>query len=308
MVRRVFVDGDELATLPTSANAKIFVREPSLRSSSVISVKVGDLQLYSVHLVPAMTAVYTVNPDIVQIAFPLGRGAECKLRGRSLGIANIVYFSPGKTYVTNSTGAIRCLCVCVPLHAFRYRKAMLHANRPLIELPDGIYTPPVHLLEAARHIIAVLYRFGCRFPTLAVKPGANKVVLGPVLDMLIRLTETEANGDLPDRSLWNILNQVEQFISAHEEGPLYISDLCVVAQTSERTIRNVFRKVYGTSPMRYLRLRRLNYAYRALRQSDPDVVNVTDIAMRFGFLDVGRFAFQYRQMFGEYPSQTLRKP
>jgi AraC-like DNA-binding protein len=35
--------------------------------------------------------------------------------------------------------------------------------------------------------------------------------------------------------------------------------------------------------------------------------NVTQIATEYGFLEVGRFAHQYRQLFGEYPNETLRR-
>jgi AraC-like DNA-binding protein len=34
---------------------------------------------------------------------------------------------------------------------------------------------------------------------------------------------------------------------------------------------------------------------------------VTDVALRWGFLELGRFSVQYRQRFGEAPSETLKK-
>jgi AraC-like DNA-binding protein len=33
---------------------------------------------------------------------------------------------------------------------------------------------------------------------------------------------------------------------------------------------------------------------------------VTDVATELGFLELGRFAVKYRQIFGETPSSTLR--
>ena len=61
------------------------------------------------------------------------------------------------------------------------------------------------------------------------------------------------------------------------------------------------------SAMRYARMRRLDTVREALKQSDPRRASVTDIAMRFGFWELDRFAAAYRQRFGEPPSSTLRR-
>ena len=60
-------------------------------------------------------------------------------------------------------------------------------------------------------------------------------------------------------------------------------------------------------PSRYLRLRRLQLTYRALGNADTNEPNVAQVARRYGFTDLGRFAAGYRAMFGELPSVTLRR-
>jgi AraC-like DNA-binding protein len=45
----------------------------------------------------------------------------------------------------------------------------------------------------------------------------------------------------------------------------------------------------------------------ALRNADPDMVTVTEIARRYGFTQFGRFAGAYRAVFGESPSTTLKR-
>ena len=51
-------------------------------------------------------------------------------------------------------------------------------------------------------------------------------------------------------------------------------------------------------PKRYLTLRQM--------QAVADATSVTDIAMRYGFWQLGRFAVEYQSLFGESPSATLR--
>jgi AraC-like DNA-binding protein len=63
---------------------------------------------------------------------------------------------------------------------------------------------------------------------------------------------------------------------------------------------------FGTTPKRFLMLRRLHLAHKALRAASSSNASVTEIATRFGFWELGRFAVTYRDVFGETPSSTLQ--
>lgn len=84
-----------------------------------------------------------------------------------------------------------------------------------------------------------------------------------------------------------------------------IVDICASVGVSERTLQYAFRAYVNMSPMIYLRFCRLNRVRAALRASDPRTTTVTNVAMQFGFLHLGRFALDYKQVFGESPSTTL---
>ena len=61
-------------------------------------------------------------------------------------------------------------------------------------------------------------------------------------------------------------------------------------------------------PIRYLTLRRMNLVRRALLRADPSKATVTRIVTDHGFWELGRFSIVYRALFGESPSETLRRP
>jgi AraC-like DNA-binding protein len=61
------------------------------------------------------------------------------------------------------------------------------------------------------------------------------------------------------------------------------------------------------TPHAFFLRRRLNEARQLLLREDAERRNVTDIALSLGFSELGRFAVRYREMFGETPSQTLKR-
>jgi AraC-like DNA-binding protein len=87
--------------------------------------------------------------------------------------------------------------------------------------------------------------------------------------------------------------------------PFDASQLAAIAQVSLRTLQDAFQKNLGMSPMAYVHEVRLQRARQELRIAVPGVVTVSDVAYRWGFAHLGRFAQRYRIRFGETPSQTL---
>lgn len=105
-----------------------------------------------------------------------------------------------------------------------------------------------------------------------------------------------------------VIARFEELLAANHEQPLYLAEICAATGVSERTLRVCCQQHLGMGPVRYLWLRRMHLARRALRLADPAAATVTGIATEYGFWELGRFAVEYRTLFGEPPSASLRRP
>jgi len=87
---------------------------------------------------------------------------------------------------------------------------------------------------------------------------------------------------------------------------VHISEVCRQLRVPRRTLHRAFDEALGIGPIAFLKHRRLCGAHTALRSGIPDGLTISDLAIRHGFQNVGRFAGYYQELFGEYPSETRR--
>jgi AraC family ethanolamine operon transcriptional activator len=100
--------------------------------------------------------------------------------------------------------------------------------------------------------------------------------------------------------------RTRELLTARARHVPTLPELCGAIGMSQRTIEYAFRDQFGLRPVQFLKLVRLNRA-RSVLACSADSTSVTDVAMDFGFWDLGHFARDYRELFGETPSQTLRR-
>jgi AraC family ethanolamine operon transcriptional activator len=104
-----------------------------------------------------------------------------------------------------------------------------------------------------------------------------------------------------------IVRDVERYLEAQGDRAVHVSEICEKIKVRRRTLYRAFDEAVGIGPSDFLRAKRLSMVHLRLRQADPDETGVVEIATELGFLELGRFAQQYRARFGEYPRDTLRR-
>lgn len=113
---------------------------------------------------------------------------------------------------------------------------------------------------------------------------------------------------LPQRSLLpGTVKRVVDFIHAHLDQPLCISQLVSISGASRRSLEQAFRHSLGTSPQRYIHNCRLRAIRELLLRHHPGELQLCDLAFRWGFTQPSHFTSAYKQAFGELPSQTLAR-
>jgi AraC-like DNA-binding protein len=90
------------------------------------------------------------------------------------------------------------------------------------------------------------------------------------------------------------------------DQPFNIGELCQATETSQRSLQYQFKQHFNCSPRAYFQAMKLDALHRELIAANHSN-SVTELAMKWGFHHSGRLAEQYRQRFGELPSQTLRQ-
>lgn len=208
------------------------------------------------------------TPEAEQLILKIPRASLENHLGDLLGraVTEVIDFDFG---VDLTTGAGRSL-----LHAVRFLAEEL-------DRPDGLATMPLAREQLEAFVMTQLLHAGRHQFTDALHSPARTVRMGR-------------------------LAPVVEYMQANADEALTPQELARVGCMSVRTLHASFQQTFGESPMAYLRRIRLDSVRAELLRSDPTQVRVTDVAMRWGFFHQSRFAQQYRERFGELPSQTLR--
>ena len=188
-------------------------------------------------------------------------------------------------------------------------------GRALSGIPFSLPTEGRTVQPSRRHAAGVrrLHARICRLAETRPKILSHSEVARAIEQALIQMLVT----CLTSSRIWTdhstkcrharIMIRLEEVLAEHLSRPLHMPELCTLVAVSDRTLRSSCAEFLGASPTEYVLLRRLKEVRRILRDAKPYMINVAQVAHRFGFVEPRRFAEIYRATFGEAPSTTLRR-
>jgi AraC-like DNA-binding protein len=113
----------------------------------------------------------------------------------------------------------------------------------------------------------------------------------------------ELFADAPPARTRTVKRVVDALDDAPEQ-PWSLPEMAKLAEVSARRLQQGFAEQMGMSPTVYLKAVRLEKVRHDLMEGAG---SVSDVAHRWGFSHLGRFAEAYRHRFSEAPSETLRR-
>lgn len=165
---------------------------------------------------------------------------------------------------------------------------------------EGFRSVMEQLDQAVQHAPAT-------FESVVAQQVAKQKLVLEVRHLLSEPHEPERQIGRPVVPRKEIIRMSLEFVDRHAGEYLSVDQVAAAAGVSERTLRDAFQHHFGVGPVRYLNLRTLHQIRGLLKAADPSRATVAGIAARFGVWHFGRLAQDYRFLFGELPSQTLRR-
>ena len=251
-------------------------------------------------------AFVAVPADMLLVTLPLGDRPAPIWDGVEMQLSEMISFGPGQQLHARSDGPCQWGAIQLTVEDFVQYGGALRGTTPIVPALAR-WRPPRAALRQLRHLHQAAIRAAeARSGVLADREAAHgleqQVIHALVESLSARPVYKETEVARRHR---DILARFEELLEP--ELPPTVSAIGAAIGVSQRLLRECCRKNLGMDPSRYRRLRGMQRARRALRRENPDTASVSAIARRYGFRDLGRFAVNYRALYGESPSTTLRR-
>jgi AraC-like DNA-binding protein len=304
-----FSDPDDFRAKLRKAGIELFPTVSRDFKARLTCAELPHLRLLYIREERPRVAYVALARDLVFVTFAARSGPPLLWGGVELRPGDVVLHSQGEHMHQRTIGACHWASISqTPEHFAGCGKAL--TGKDLLPPPAGrVLRLSPSAVTSLRQLHAGACRLAEKKPELIAHPEVARALEQDLIHALVTCLSAGAHSQpvAPRRRRAEIMRQFEEALAAHPEHPPHLPEMCNAIGVPERTLRVCCAEFLGMGPVRYLRLRRLARVRAALRHADPATANVSDIARRHGFLQLGRFAAQYRAVFGEVPSTTLQR-
>jgi AraC-like DNA-binding protein len=252
--------------------------------------------------IPTKRAPILFLGDVNQNAFLHG--------GQKVSSDELVMYGRGVTEYLRNAGPCSTVGMSLTPEDLAETGEAITGREIMVPSRTQILRPNPAALKRLRGLYDATERLSRMAPGMLTKPPVSKALEHELIHAMIsclagdELLQAGSSGGHHAR----VIARYEEFLASRTNEPVYLAEICAAIAVSERTLRKCCQEYLGMSPVRYLWLRRMHLARRALLRAEATSTTVTEIATERGFWELGRFSAEYRRLFGERPSATLHRP
>ena len=276
-------------------------------TAQLTRLKLQHLELYRCHESLPRIAYISLPSGRMTLSFTLGSASPVS-GGFALRNDDIVFHNRGERLHQRTTGVCQWGLMSISVEQLANCGKALTGRPIAAPHASRLFRPaPAEILRFQR-----LFRQACRLAETGRKliehPEVARALEQQLLHAVVNCLAADVEADDATKTRHHhaaLMVRFEEALTRHFDQKLSMPTLCAELGAAERTLRMCCAEFLGVSPIRYALLKRLNRARAALRCADPSTASVAEVARNNHFLEFGRFAVTYRNVFGESPSATL---
>ena len=247
------------------------------------------------------------SAGLFSFLIPLTRHDQLLIDGHRFDRQTIAWLAPGRVFHIDSRQPASWLSVTISKELLMSWFASHEDEGDPVLLNRNLVGSASRPIAELIRLTQRLFRADVQCPGGLCGPAVQNAARAEILDATLRTllsVKSDRAVGRPAIRRAQVLDRALGLMRSMGDEQVYTEDLCRAAGVSERTLRNVFYEHFGIAPHRYLMIARLNRVRAAIREAGPGDT-ISSICADAGIWDFGRFAHQYRELFGVLPSQHL---
>jgi AraC family transcriptional regulator, ethanolamine operon transcriptional activator len=273
---------------------------------SLEDFRIGPVQIFHEHANQAVFQSGRPRAGTVTIGLARATAGTGWFCGHRLDGEHAIVMVAGGEFELMANAGMRVDAVCIDTARLAEVAARLHGPAfPLHWPAPGVLNPSGFDLGPIRELLDGAMALCRERPGLLQYTAARRMLALSLTDAVLDcFAPANLNADLPASAAARrtIVASARDYMRAHADEAISVPQLCGATGASRRALQYAFEEVLHLSPVSYLRVMRLNRVRSELQARGGDTVG--DVAARWGFWHLSRFAADYRSLFGELPSQT----
>lgn len=295
VTRQCFSDASAQETALLGWQQRYSQLRPGNFSGEVLTLNLPGITITRERVNLAVAQELVSPPGTIILALSLAGSAEWRINAVRRGIDVISLYRGGTEATAVAPDHSDVLIVAVET-----RQLGLAAH----DIPPARSAVGSAQTEATKQWLATMLAI---YGTNDAPPELDAVLPALVLDrMHAMLKHFMLHGDaalLRPRAAYALYRHAVRLVTDQDREPLSVADLALELDVPAASLREAFMETVGITPSAWLRQHRLDGARRDLNRTNG---SVSEIAMKWGFWHLGRFAAYYAQRFGHTPSDALR--